>query len=148
MAPANGPIVQLQSSNNPKARLQTMQLKWRDVCTVPCGVPVDPNGTYRIGGGTIRPSDEFRMPRAAGTVLVRTETGSVVKHWVGVGLIIAGIGWGVGGALTLAGGGSTNFDGTTNDAYKAVGITYLVIGGILAAIGIPLSMSSTSVEVQ
>jgi hypothetical protein len=143
-----GPIVQLNASN-PKARLQTMQLKWRDVCTAPCGVPVDPNATYRIGGGTIRPSEEFRMPRPGGTVLVTTETGSTIKHWVGVGLLIGGGVSILSGTIVLAGGQSTtNFDGTTDDAYKAVGITYLVIGAVLAAIGLPLSMSSTSVQVQ
>jgi hypothetical protein len=144
-----GPIVQI-NANNPKARLQTsMQLKWRDVCTVPCNVPVDPNATYRIGGGTIRPSEEFRMPRPAGTVLVTTETGSTVKHWVGVGLLIGGGVSILTGALYLAAGDSTTgINGTTDDAYKIAGVTYLVIGGILAAVGLPLSMSSTSVQVR
>lgn len=146
--PVAGPVVQL-NSDNPKARLQTMQLKWRDVCMTPCGVPVDPNAVYRVGGGTIRPSNEFKMPRPAGTVLVNAETGSTVKHWVGIGLIAGGAGWVLAGAATLAAGSDTrNFDGTTSDSYKALGITYLVIGGIMAAIGIPLSMSSTSVEVR
>ena len=98
MMPPTGPVVRL-SSDNPVARLQMMQLKWRDVCTTPCGVAVDPNGTFRIGGGTIRPSEEFRMPRPAGTVLVKTQIGSIVKHWVGFGMILSGAATVLGGLL-------------------------------------------------
>lgn len=146
--PINGPVVQIRSSN-PKARLQTMRFTWRDVCTAPCNVPVDPNGTYRIGGGSIRPSAEFRMPRPAGTVLVRTETGSTARHWVGVAMIVGGLGAVLGGIIlrSLA-SSNTNYTSEQRDFYKAVGIVEIVGGAAVAAIGIPVSMSSTSVEVQ
>ena len=86
-----GPVV-IVRSDNPQARLQTQGgLKWRDVCVAPCNVPVNPAGLYRIGGGTIRPSDAFNMPRPAGKVVVQAQAGSNVKHWVGVGLIIGGV---------------------------------------------------------
>ena len=139
-------------SNHPKARLQQMQLKWRDVCSVPCGVTVDPNAVYRVGGGTLRPTPTFKMPRPAGEVLVDADVGSNIKHWVGFGL-------GLGGAIT-AGLGLlylTAFKSTTTDLSgnrveelnTAVGITYLVIGGILMAVGIPLwAGSNSSVEVR
>ena len=32
----------------------------------------------------------------------------------------------------MTGGASTNVNGVADDTYKAIGITYLVIGGILA----------------
>ena len=87
-----GPIVTVRS-DHPRARLQVQgPLKWQDVCVAPCNVPVNPQGLYRIGGGTIRPSDGFNMPRPAGQVVVEAQTGSTVKHWVGFGLIIGGVG--------------------------------------------------------
>jgi hypothetical protein len=150
-APAGmpGPIVTLQA-DNPRARLQQMQLRWQDVCVTPCGAPVDPNGTYRVGGGAIRASNPFRMPRAAGTVLVEARTGSTVKHWVGVGLAIGGGVSALTGALYLSLARDTSNDGFTNtrSSFKGLGIGYLVIGAILVAIGIPLAASSTSVEVR
>jgi hypothetical protein len=148
-APAGmpGPIVTLQA-DNPRARLQQMQLRWQDICVSPCGAPVDPNGTYRVGGGTIRASDPFRMPRAAGTVLVQARTGSTVKHWVGVGLAIGGAASALTGALTLALASETKNDDGTKTLARGWGITYLVIGAVLLAIGIPLAASSTSVEVR
>ena len=68
-----GPIVTVRS-DHPRARLQVQgPLKWQDVCVAPCNVPVNPQGTYRIGGGTIRPSDGFNMPRPAGQVVVEAQ---------------------------------------------------------------------------
>jgi hypothetical protein len=150
-APPNGPVVRL-NADKPAARLQMMRLRWTDVCVSPCGVAVDPSGTYRVGGGSIRPSEEFRMPRPAGTVLVQAEVGSTVKHWVGIGMLAGGAGLALGGLLYYATASSTTTnafgDTVSSDTYKAVGITYMVIGVIVAAIGIPLAMSSTSVEVH
>ena len=148
-----GPVVTVQS-DNPNARLQTQgQLKWQDVCVAPCMVPVNPAGLYRIGGGTIRPSDTFNMPRPAGQVVVQTQVGSNVKHWVGIAIII-------GGAVDAAAGGiyyssasslansSSNTGGMSKDYFQAVGIVGIISGVILLAVGIPLAMSSTSVEVH
>jgi hypothetical protein len=145
--PAYGPIVTLRATS-PRARLQTQgPLKWQDVCQVPCNIPVNPAGVYRIGGGSIRPSATFNMPRQSGPVLIDAHTGSTVKHWVGFGLTIGGIASAVAGGLYLAGASSadTSLD---EDAMTAVGITYLVIGAVLLAVGIPLSASSTSVAIR
>ena len=88
--PRTAPIVTVRS-DHPRARLQVQgPLKWQDVCVAPCNVPVNPQGMYRIGGGTIRPSEGFNMPRPAGQVVVEAQTGSTVKHWVGFGLTIGG----------------------------------------------------------
>jgi hypothetical protein len=125
-----------------------MQLKWRDVCTVPCGVPVDPNATYRIGGGSVRPSTEFRMPRPSGPVYITTETGSTVRHWVGIGMIVGGLGAALGGLVLYSTSDSSVYNSTQQDTNRGVGIVYMVVGAIVAAVGIPVSMSSTSVEVR
>jgi hypothetical protein len=80
MMPVAGPVVRL-TTDTEAARLQLMRLRWMNVCSAPCDVAVDPNGIYRMGGGTVRPSEEFRMPRSQGTVLIDTQAGSTVKHW-------------------------------------------------------------------
>jgi len=153
--PGAGPVVRL-TTDNQAARLQVMRLRWINVCFAPCDVAVDPNGIYRVGGGTVRPSEEFRMPRPQGTVLVEAQTGSTVKHWVGFGMILGGLGAVAGGALVYAAAPSqaTEDDGfgdvstTSRHVDHVVGITYMVIGAIVAAIGIPLLGSRTSVEVR
>jgi hypothetical protein len=147
-----GPIVTVRS-DHPRARLQVQgPLKWQDVCIAPCNVPVNPQGLYRIGGGTIRPSDGFNMPRQSGQVLVDAQTGSTVKHWVGFGLVLGGIGSALAGTLIYAGApdASSNdaFATTDRDAAHVAGIVYIVVGLVLLAVGIPLSASSTSVDVH
>jgi hypothetical protein len=113
-------------------------------------VPVNPQGMYRIGGGTIRPSDGFNMPRPSGQVVVEAQTGSTVKHWVGIGLAIGGAVAAVSGALVYANAPNQDIYGgtTSRDSAHAVGIVYIVTGLILLAVGIPLSASSTSVDVH
>jgi hypothetical protein len=153
--PVAGPVVRLTTDNR-AARLQVMTMKWTNVCTAPCDLAVDPNGIYRIGGGTVRPSEEFRMPRPQGTVLIDTQAGSTVKHWVGFGMILGGLGAVAGGALLYAAAPSQSSEtdafgdvnNTSRNADHAIGITYMVIGAIVAAIGIPLAASSTSVTVR
>jgi len=113
-------------------------------------VPVNPQGTYRIGGGTIRPSEGFNLPRPAGQVVVEAQTGSVVKHWVGFGLTIGGAVSAVSGALLYASAPGPDIYGDTaaRDTAHVGGVVYMVVGLILLAVGIPLSMSSTSVDVR
>jgi hypothetical protein len=156
MAAPYGPVVRINSTS-PAARLQVMRFKWTDVCRAPCGVPVDPNGAYRIGGGTIRPSEEFRMPRPSGVVDITTDPGSTVKHWVGIGLAAGGAGSLLASVLYFAAASNASANSTDvfgqshtsdKDAFKALGIVYLVIGVALVAVGIPLAASSTSVEVR
>jgi hypothetical protein len=150
----SGPVVTLRA-DNPRARLQILgqELRWRDVCTAPCNVSVPPAGSYRVGGGPIRGSEPFSMPRPSGPVLISAQTGSSVKHWVGIGLIAAGVANVAFGALyyseaTSLANSSSNTTGNTKGFYQGVGIAGIVVGVIVAAIGIPLSMSSTSVEVR
>src|SRR3982751_4929720 len=95
--PVAGPVVTLRADSR-KARLQVQgPLNWQDVCVTPCNVAVNPAAIYRVGGGTIRGSDSFSMPRPSGQVVVDAQVGSTIKHWVGIGLLI-------GGALSAGGG--------------------------------------------
>jgi len=149
--PVYGPIVTLRA-NSPRARLQMQtQLKWQDVCLTPCNVPVNPAGVYRVGGGSIRPSESFPMPRPSGPVVIDAQVGSNIKRWVGFGLILGGIGAAVGGTITYLNAPAESAFATTNterDAAHVVGIVYVIIGVVLLAVGIPLSTSSTSVEIR
>jgi hypothetical protein len=150
---AAGPVVTVRS-DNPQARLQTQgELKWRDVCVAPCNVPVNPAGLYRIGGGTIRPSEPFNLPRPAGHVVVQAQAGSNVKHWVGVGMVIGGLVDAALGGIYYASAedlasSSSNSTGQSKEYFQTIGIVSVVTGVILLAIGIPLAASSTSVEVR
>jgi hypothetical protein len=152
--PVEGPTVRL-SADHPRARLQRQfQLRWTDVCAAPCGIPVNPTGAYRVGGGALRATDPFSMPRSSGTVLVQAKMGSNVKHWVGVALTIAGGVNLLGGCLYLvaaqnATGNLGTTDVTKKDYYTVWGIGGLALGAILAGIGIPLLIGgSSSAEVR
>jgi len=156
IAPPIGPEVTLRAAS-PKARLQILgqQLQWRDVCAPPCRTAVPANGTYRVGGATIRPSESFNLPRRSGPVLIEAELGSSVKRGVGIGLIIGGIANAAFGALYYSQADSlanSSWSSSTmqmgKDFYQAVGIATIITGVILVAVGIPLAASSTSVEVR
>jgi hypothetical protein len=140
----------------PKVRLQQQfQLRWNDVCVSPCGIPVDPAGTYRVGGGSYRASDPFRMPRPSGQVVLDAHMGSNVKHWIGFGL---GLGGGIAALLGVtllslapsATGTSVTGSGLSEkETFQVYGAVYLVTGIILLAVGIPmLASSGTSVDVR
>jgi hypothetical protein len=146
-----GPVVTLRADSH-KARLQVQrELNWQDVCVTPCNVAVNPAAVYRVGGGTIRGSESFSMPRPSGHVVIDAQVGSTIKHWVGIGLLI-------GGALSAGGGiyyytQADSLASSSNGAiekgfYQGVGIGEIIVGVILLGVGIPLALSSTSVEVR
>jgi hypothetical protein len=146
--PIAAPVVTLRA-DNPRAVLQRFQLRWQDICVTPCGVPVDPAGTYRIAGDTIRPSTEFRMPLPPGPVLIDTQTGSTLKHSGGLVLAIGGGVSALVGIVYLVKASNTppSVDQAGKGEMNAIGVIYLLIGGVLMAVGIPMSMSSTEVSV-
>lgn len=148
-----GPVVHLRA-DNPRAQLQQLQLRWRTICLAPCGRPADPAGYYRIGGDTIRPSAPFRLPRASGEVLIDTQVGSNVKHWLGLGLGIGGLVAATYGAVYLAFGEAISADSYNRDASN-VGHTVTVFGLVIIGIGVALGIvglnlwsSKTSVDVR
>lgn len=153
LPPLPGPSVRLQT-NTSRARLQQqLELSWTDLCASPCRRTVDPNGTYRMAGSALRPSDPFRMPRPAGVVLVQAKMGSNVKHWVGLGLTIAGALDAAGGiiAVAVAQNATGNFskDLSNKDYFTVVGIGSIVTGAVLLGVGTYLfASSSSSVEIQ
>src|SRR5262249_27473644 len=149
-----GPVVHLRA-DNPKAQLQQLQLRWRTICSVPCGLPTDPAGYYRVGGNTIRPSAPFRLPRQSGEVLVDAQVASHVRHWMGLGVGIGGIIAAVYGGLYIAFGQTIASSDTGNpdsmkvgNAISGVGIGFLIAGAVLGAVGITLWSTHTSVEVH
>lgn len=148
-----GPSVRMHA-NNSRARLQQqLQLGWTDVCAAPCGNTVDANGTYRLGGGTLRPTDPFRMPRAAGVVMVSGNMGSNVKHWVGLGLAIGGVLDAAGGAISIAyaqnASGEVSAGLSKKEYYTFTGILGVATGAVLLGIGTYLfATSSSSAEIQ
>lgn len=138
-------------ADNPRARLQHKDVRWEDVCTMPCGHPVDSDGLFRVGGGTIKPSPTFQMPRQEGNVLVEARVGSVVKYWIGAGLALGGLASVALGGILLANDGNTDPYGNTMTPNTAhvFGWSYLVSGVIMTLVGLPLCLSNTtSVEVH
>jgi hypothetical protein len=150
--PVAGPVVSLYA-DTPKARLQTQgPLQWQDVCVTPCNVTVNPAAVYRVGGGTIRPSDSFNLPRSSGRVVIQARYGSNIKHWVGIALIGAGVLNALVGAFYINNAEDLNRndgnDANGPDFYKGVGIGSIIHGVIVAGIGLSLSLSSTEVVVK
>lgn len=145
-----GPFVRLHA-DNPRARLQHLSLRWMDVCTAPCEQPVDPGGLYRVGGGTIKASPSFQLPRSSGAVDVHASVGSVIKYWVGVAIAANGLAaLALGGLFVASADDSTNtLNATNRDSQHATGVTYLVLGAICMVVGLPLWLgNNTTVEVQ
>jgi len=133
--------------------LQVKQAAWRDVCTVPCRVPVPAAGLYRVGGGGSRASDSFLLPRRSDPpVVIDAHLGSVAKFWVGVGLLAGGLGAVASGALTYANAPSDTYSSTSRDQRTvdhAVGTISMVGGGVVALVGLVLlGANGSSVEVR
>jgi len=141
-------------ADHPGARLQMMgQLRWQDICVTPCNVPVWATGLYRIGGGSIRPSETFNMPRRSGQVQIDAEVGSTVKHWVGFGLTLGGAGAALLGILEYMTAPTYDpnnypYTSSTADSQRTGGIVFIIAGLTLLAVGIPLSMSATTIDVR
>jgi hypothetical protein len=147
-----GPIVTLRA-DHPRARLQVMgPIKWQDICVPPCNLPVHPAGSYRIGGGSLRPSEAFSMPRQSGSVAIDARVGSKIKHGVGLGLTIGGaVAAALGGLYLVSASSYSESDdpyGNRREIAQSAGSLFLVVGAVLLAIGIPLAASSTSVTIR
>ena len=68
--------------------------EWQRVCELPCTVPVDPTGMYRVDGSGISASRSFRLAEPA-RLVVETDA-SWKKH---LGTVGVGVGAGVGVAV-------------------------------------------------
>jgi hypothetical protein len=116
-----------------------------DVCREPCNIPVDPNGWYRVGGGSVRPTEVFRMPRSSGDIIVDAKVRGRGRRVFGIIATIAGAALAAAGTVTLSSGTDPSGERTPPSAGAAV----LVGGGVVAAIGIWLwATSGSAVEVR
>jgi hypothetical protein len=144
--PPGAPRVTLQV-DAPDARLQARVARsWLNVCDAPCGVVLDPTLEYRVGGGSVRGSAPFTLPRQARDVVVEVRAGSATGHWMGLGLMIGGAALaGVSMFVYFTDGvaGSPRSPHVGRNAAIAISI-----GAVLEAIGIPLWFSRTAVNVR
>jgi hypothetical protein len=153
--PVVGPRVFLNADSG-AAILQQLDpaLRWRNVCSTPCGMVLDASAAFRVGGGDTRPSGAFLLPRSTGDVTIKAAVGSKAKHYTGLGLMI-------GGGVAMAYGGAywaffRDLGRVANDPqfkdtsrfYETVGLVALVVGVTLVIAGIPLWFSKTTVEVR
>jgi hypothetical protein len=87
----------------------------------------------------------------SGPVLVDTQTGSALKHGWGLVLAIGGGVSALAGVLYLVQASTISYQSEDGPAARGgltgIGLFYLAIGGVLMAVGIPLSRSSTKVSV-
>jgi hypothetical protein len=160
LVPPGSPVVTLRA-NVPRATLQLRTwLTWDDLCTMPCGVPVDAAREYRVAGAPLSPKGEdqhfghtepFSLAGRSGPVTVDAHIGRRATHTIGKVLMFAGIMVAPTGALLYAKGSreANPMSVITWVSPHDIGFS-LLVGGILAtAVGLPLwATSSTSVEVQ
>jgi hypothetical protein len=127
---------------------QQYQLEWRDICAAPCGVPVTPGGLYRVGGGGLRGSEPFTLPRSTGDVVVNARMTKKSTHVVGIIMTIAGgVGLGL-GALALAGAANGSSGSDLGNISERDGVGYAIAGAVLMAIGITMAAANTNVDVH
>jgi hypothetical protein len=89
------PTIMLHA-DQPRAKLELLTDDgWMPVCSAPCAEEVDPAGTYRVAGPSLRPSRSFRLPRSGGLVRVDAQLGSQARHTGGVVMILLGVAAGV-----------------------------------------------------
>lgn len=121
---------------------------WEQVCRPPCRVPVLRTDDLRVAGEGVRPSDPFRLPAGADVVSVRAQPASGAQHATGRALASTGIGLVLaGGALLLVPRPEDPTSAGTFDTMHTAGWGALAAGGLLALIGLPLWLgSSTHVE--
>jgi len=86
-----GPLVYLRADNPlTMLQVQTAGESWRDVCHVPCGMPVDPSQVYRVTGRRFVPTDPFSLPRSSGQVTIDARMGLKARNVFGRVLIPVG----------------------------------------------------------
>jgi hypothetical protein len=152
--PRLGPIVFLRT-DTPRATLQVQtQLFWQDLCSTPCGVPVDPARLYRVGGRPFVPTEPFTMPRQTGQVVIEARMGSRARNIVGTVLTIVGIPLGVTGGIMLYTGVHEPNDEFGQPTFSKLALTvygaaFLITGTVLTLVGLPLwATSGTSMTME
>jgi hypothetical protein len=114
---------------------------WEQICVTPCEVDLDRFSTYRVSPQNgISGSHPFTLPQRVDALQLNIDGGSLMTHRIGQAMTVLGFtSIIVGGSLLLA---AHDFR-VPSDARIAAGITGGA-GVALAAIGIPLSVTSES----
>jgi hypothetical protein len=119
--------------------------QWEPACVAPCRVMVNPNAAFRVNGRGIATSRDFVLPGEDGKGEVRLDvrTRSAFWHDVGQAMTI------VGTLLVAVGGVSTLYANSITDTeeektLRRFGVSFLVGGGVLMGVGIPLWITQRS----
>ncbi|MFI5298688.1 MAG: hypothetical protein ACHREM_11370 [Polyangiales bacterium] len=61
---------------------------WRQLCLAPCDIPLDPSGTYKIGGEAVEDSSAFHLHGASSETLYvdASNAGTSTFGWISLGL--------------------------------------------------------------
>jgi hypothetical protein len=113
--------------------------QWEDVCLAPCGRDVDTRALYRVDGEGLAPSGSFFLP--PGPVRLRAQTGRLVGRAVGVAFTALGASYAPTGAVFL---GLSALPGDTRPTFRALGGTFLGLGVVALAVGVPLLVANTT----
>jgi hypothetical protein len=151
----SGPEVLIRSVGYEVQLERNVGTEWHPVCAAPCALTGDPAGLYRVTGVGMRESDPFRLQRSSGDTIVDVEGTSRASHNAGLALVIAGGGaalaglvyWGL---VSLAASGGPGYPYDPHEARVAWegGLLLGSVGAVLEAVGIPLFLARTSVEVH
>lgn len=114
---------------------------WEQVCVTPCEVDLDRFSTYRVSPqNKVSGSHVFTLPQRTDALHLTVDSGSLLAHRAGQTLSVFGISAILVGASLLVAAPDFRHP---NDARIAGGITGGA-GVVLAAVGIPLALATTS----
>lgn len=129
--PMNGPLVRVHLTGTGTLHLHRRPEGSQDfveVCESPCDVEVPLQDTFKVSGGSITTTKEFRLAGTPGSMVTVEVDG---PNWFGI------VG---GGVLTIVGGVTAYVGlalGTTPDtSARGVGLGALMIGGATLALGL------------
>jgi hypothetical protein len=149
-----GPKVRLKA-DRPQTWLQKRfyENEWRDLCTGACLIHTSPNGTYRLGGRSLRPTDPFQLPRASGSVFIEGKMGTNAQHYTGIGLTIGGVVEALGSVFLLSVASSTtgqhSQDLSNKDFYTFVAALGVIRAAVLLGLGVSfIGKGSSSAQVR
>jgi hypothetical protein len=134
---------------------------WEEVCTQPCRVQLDPRFRYQVAGTGISGSSYFQLPPGGSSVKLDVSTTSIARRVVGWTLFGPGAAGALLGGLILATAGNTSPETsakasdssftkscTTPACAREVGAAFLIVGGVVATVGILLATSKTKVTLR
>jgi hypothetical protein len=111
--------------------------QFKPLCTADCSVPVDPHGTYMVGGFMVKDSRDFQLPEGASNVTARSTPRFTTDTIVGWTLL------GIGTVLALA----NTYTYTRVSDHNPVWLIPSAVGGVLAVFGVWELARTTSVDV-